>query len=99
MARPAVLCDVVIELLRAFDLADDGRAGIFLQDEAGKEEQELVSPEDISAIGDHADPVGVSVVGDTCVGLLFRTRRVNSRRFSGRVGSGKWLGKRPSGSQ
>ena len=71
--RPsAVPGDVVVEFLRTFDLADDGGAGILLQDEAGEEQQKLIAPEDISAVGDHADPVGVSVIGDTGVGLLFQ---------------------------
>ena len=69
--RPSsVLRDVVVERLRAFDLADDRCAGILSQYVAGKEEEQLVAPENFSAVGDHTEPVGITVVRYTGVSLL-----------------------------
>src|SRR4030065_2737577 len=64
----AVLGDVVVELLRAFHLADDRGAGVFLQDESGEEQEKLIAPEDLTAVGDHTDPVCVSIIGNPDVG-------------------------------
>ncbi len=60
----AVLRDVVVERLRALHLADDRRARLLLQHRAREEDHQLVAPEDVALVVDHADAIGVAVVGD-----------------------------------
>src|SRR5207248_10528288 len=66
----APLLDVVVERLRALHLADDGGAGMILEDVAGEEEQELVAPEDLALLVHRAEAIGVAVEGDPQIGAL-----------------------------
>src|SRR4051812_854211 len=62
--------DVVVEGLRAFPLAHNGGTRKILENVAGEDEQELVTPENVPVFVDGAEPIRVAVEGDAQIGAF-----------------------------
>ena len=89
---PAVRPDVVVEFLGALHFPDDGRAGVLAENKPGKEEQEFIAPEDLSAVGDDAEAVGVAVIGNARIGLFLHDEGLQFGEIFRDGGVGKMVG-------
>ena len=71
--------------------------GVAAQHVAREDQQQLVAPDDPALAVDRADPVAVAVEGDAEIEPLVGDQRLQVGEVGlGSVGSGWWLGKRPS---
>jgi hypothetical protein len=84
------------QLLRALDVEDDGAAGHAGQHVACEQHHLAVRVDVVALLGDDAQAVTVAVKGQAELGVGILERGIRSRRFSGLLGSGWWLGKLPS---
>ena len=71
----AMLFDVVEQVLRAFHLGDDRRAGPFGEDRTRKQHHQFVTPDDPPGFVHDPDPVAVAVEGDAEIGTRIAERR------------------------
>lgn len=67
----AVFGDIIKEGLGAFYFADDRCAGVFFQHVATEEDHEFVAPDHVAIFVNHADAVGIAVVGDAKITVFF----------------------------
>ena len=100
IGRPPRALYVRKKVLRALHFRDKRGVFVPLHDLPGEDDHQIVSPDHLSLIVHHADPVRVPVIAYAHVGLRREHRRLSiASRFFSTVGSGKWWGKRPSISQ
>ena len=85
--------DLVVHHLRAFHFADEGRAGLALQDFARVDQQQHVAVDDVAVFVDRADAVGVAIEGDAKLGAGFADFGDQVREIRGNGGIGMMVGK------
>ena len=94
--RPApALGDIVIKGLGGFDFGDDGRAGLGLENIAGEEHHELVTPEYLAAFIYHPDTIRIAIVRDAYVRSRLAHFANQILEIGDAGGIGRMVGKSP----